>query len=234
MRSLLLGQLNGSQCISGFTRLRNGNDHVVWTDDGIAVTEFRSVLHFNRDAGKILKQVFSHQSRMPAGAASYDQDALCGLPFFPVVVDAGHFDFRPGHAHAAADGIQDGIRLLKNFLEHEVVEAALFDGFNLHFELVNLRRDHRVLEVANRQAVLAVHDRDLFVVQVDHVLRVLDDGRRIGSDVKLILFTYSNDEGAGFACSDEQIGLVGVNDGDGVSAFHFLEGHLHGVGDGGV
>ena len=120
-----------------------------------------------------------------------------------MVVDSGHFDFRPGHAHAAADGIQDGIRLLEDFLEHEVVEATLFDGLNLHFELVNRRRDHGVLEVANCQAVLAVHDRDLFVVQVDDVLRVLDDGRRVGCDVKLIFLAHSDDEGAGFARSDE-------------------------------
>ena len=115
-----------------------------------------------------------------------------------------------------------------------MIEAALFDGFNLHFEFVNLRCDYGVLEVANRQAILTVHDRDLFVVQVDHVLRVLDDGRRVGSDVKLILLADSNDEGTGFAGSDEQIGLICVNDGDGIGAFHLLQGHLYGVGDGGV
>ena len=130
------------------------------------------------------------------------------------------------------NGVQDGVRLLEDFFEHEVIEAALFDGFNLHFELVDLRRNHHVLQVANGQAVVPVHHGHLFVVEVDDVLRVLDDGRRVGSDVKLIFFTDSDDEGAGFARSNEQIWFVGVNDGDGIGAFNFLQCHLNGVGDG--
>ena len=193
--ALLLCQLNGGERIGRLSRLGNGNDHVIWTDDGVAITEFRGVFHFNRDAGKILKQVFSHQPCVPAGPACDDQDALCGVPFFPVVVDTGHLDFRTRHAHATADGVADGIRLLEDFLEHEVIETALFDGFNLHFELVNLWCDYGVLEVANRQAVLAVHNCHLFVVQIDDVLRVLDDGRCVGSDVELILFAHSDYKG---------------------------------------
>ncbi len=151
-----------------------------------------------------------------------------------MVIDSGHFDIRSLHADASSEGIHDGVGLLENFLEHEVVEAALFDGFNLHFELVHLRGDNRVLKVANGQAVLTVHDRDLFVVQVDDVLRVLDDGCRVRSDVKLILLADPDDEWARFARSNEQIGLVCVNDRNGVGAFHLLQCHLDGIGDGRV
>ncbi len=49
-----------------------------------------------------------------------------------MLIDAGHFDFRALKAHAASNRVQDGIRLLVNFFEHEMLEAAFFNGFDLH------------------------------------------------------------------------------------------------------
>ena len=49
-RTALLGKLDGSQGISGFTTLGNGDDHIILRYHRITVTEFRCIFHFHRDA----------------------------------------------------------------------------------------------------------------------------------------------------------------------------------------
>ena len=64
-----------------------------------------------------------------------------------------------------------------------------------------------VAEVGNVETTCAVHDGYLFVVEIDDLVGVFDDGGCVGADIELgtaggLVFAYSDDEGAAFAGAD--------------------------------
>ena len=90
MGALFFRQANGGQRVRRLPALGNGDDHVVFADDGFAVAEFGRVFHLHRDPGKALEQVFGDEAGMPTGAAPEDEDAFGLAPYVPVVVNARH------------------------------------------------------------------------------------------------------------------------------------------------
>ena len=121
----LLGGADGRQGVCGFATLRDGQHHVSVPDDGISVSEFRGVFHFDRDACQALEEVFGHQPRVPACSTPQNEDALGFLPLGPIVVDTGHVRGALLEVDPSADGVPNGSGLLVNLLEHEVIVSTL-------------------------------------------------------------------------------------------------------------
>ena len=74
--ALILCQLNGSQCISGLTRLRDSDYNVSLAHNGVAVAELRGILHLARYATEGLDELFTDESCVPRGTTGDNDNAL--------------------------------------------------------------------------------------------------------------------------------------------------------------
>ncbi len=137
--SLFLGQLQGGQGICCFTGLTDGNHHVLLRNNGVAVTELRSILHLNRHACQVFKNIFSYQPGMPGGTTSDDNKTICIEELVMVIKHPAHLDHAFIRQQTATQGILYGLGLFVDLFEHEVGIPALFNGFKIHFELVYIR-----------------------------------------------------------------------------------------------
>ena len=129
---------------------------VSWSDDRIAVAELAAVVHFHGDAGQPLDHEFAGQRRMPAGAAG--DDAAPGwnsLNSFGRDVHLVQEDAAGFLSHAAQRGVAHGARLLKNFLEHEMLVAALFRHDRIPQNVRDLALHGAAVEVGEVHAVAA-------------------------------------------------------------------------------
>ena len=126
--AFLVGLAHGGQGVGRFAGLGNGDDQIAAAEDRIAVAELGGLLDFGVDVREILERVFADESGVQRGAAADEDHA----------VELGQFARRGAHAgehggaeveiETAADGIGQRVRLLVDFLEHEMFEAALFGG----------------------------------------------------------------------------------------------------------
>ena len=57
--ALILCQLNGSQCISGLTRLRDSDYNVSLAHNGVAVAELGGILHFYGNLCRLFDEILS-------------------------------------------------------------------------------------------------------------------------------------------------------------------------------
>ena len=116
----------GGERVGGFAGLRDEQAEGVAIGNGIAIAVFAGVVDVDGHAREALDHVFAGERGMPAGAAGGDVDAGGAGEF--VVVDF-HFaeeDVAGVERDAAEGGVANGARLLPDFLEHEVLVAALF------------------------------------------------------------------------------------------------------------
>src|SRR3954453_16946706 len=95
-------------------------------NDRIAIPEFAAVIHFPRQTGQALNEVFTRETGVPTGAASHDLDLL----HFPELL-LGDINFIEEDSstlktNTAYHRVLDGPGLLKNLFEHEMLVAALF------------------------------------------------------------------------------------------------------------
>ena len=129
----------------------------------------------------------------------------------------GEFARRGAHAgehggaeievEAAADGVGQRIRLLVDFLEHEMLVTALLGGGGVEAELGDLAGDRDVVEVADVDGIRG-DDGDVVVVQIDDALGVGDDGGGVGRDDGFSV-TDADDDGAAAAGGDDLVRLAG-------------------------
>ena len=172
---------HGGQGVGGFAGLGDGDDEIAAAEDRIAIAELGGLLDFGVDVGEILERVFADQSGVQRGAAADEDHA----------VELGEFARRGAHAgehggaeveiEAAADGVGQRVRLLVDFLEHEMFEAALLRGGGVEAELGDLAGDRDVVEIADVDGIRG-DDGDVVVVQIDHPLGVGEDGGGVGGD----------------------------------------------------
>ena len=107
--------------------MRDGDHDVVGINHRIAVTEFRGVFYFDRNAAEILDQVLPDERCVPRGAASHEDDAPGVEKPLAVVHDARQDHVVRLGVDPAPDAVHDGLGLLEDLLEHEVRIAALFE-----------------------------------------------------------------------------------------------------------
>ena len=173
------GFVQGRQRVGGFAGLRNHDGQRVRPDDRIAIAEFAAVIDFDGNPRQPLDHELAGQRRVPTGAAGDDAHLAESLEVLRRNLHLVEEDSPGFLAHAAQRGVAHRARLLKDFLEHEVLVAALF-GHDRVPQNVRGRTLHRApVEIGEMHAVLGQH-RHVAVGQEDHVARVAQDRRHIG------------------------------------------------------
>ena len=167
--------------------LGDEDDGVVAEDRRLAVEEVGGQLHRDGDVGQLLEAPAYRHARVEARAAGNEDQAAAATDGADVLP-------KPTQRHrlllgieAAAHGVDDGFRLLEDLLLHEVVEAALHDLLQLDLDGLDGAHVARAVHLAQAVDVeLALVDvRDVIVLEVEHLLGVLDDGRGIGGEEEL-------------------------------------------------
>ena len=120
--------------------------------------------------------------------------------------------------HAAEDRVPRGSRLLKDFLEHEVLVSAFFsrDRIPEHpFCRLGNGSPAEVGELDSRPG----DDGHFLVAEEDDVARVTEDGRNVRGDEELVL-PESDDDRRAVADRDDLFGILDRNQHEGEHAAH--------------
>ncbi len=193
---------------------------------GIAIAVLAGVVHFDRNPGQPLDHEFAGQPGMPTGAAGGDVDLLQLAEF--VVGDLHLIQENPARVqrNAPHGGIAHGSRLLVDFLEHEVLEAALLRHDRVPGDVLHLAGDGVSVEIGYLHAVRR-DDGEIAVGHEEQVARVIQDGRHIGGD-KVFIFAQADHRRRTIARGHDLVGLVDRDDREREDARQLL----HGLADG--
>src|SRR5690348_15187012 len=115
---------------------------------------------------------------MPTGAASGNVDLLQRLELGFRDVHVVEEDLARVERNAADGGIADGARLLEDFLEHEVLEAALFRHDRVPGNVLHLALDGTAFEVSELHA-LRGDDSEIAIAEEEQVARVIENRRNV-------------------------------------------------------
>ena len=226
-------QFHRCQRISRLAGLRNGHHYVIGKENRVAIAEFRGVFHFHGQARKGLDQVFADEAGVPRGAAGDDDDPPGLFKAFAVVQDAREGDRVVFHVDASAHAFAQGVGLLEDFLEHEVRGAAFFQLAQGEFQFNDAVVLFHLLQVVELRLPVPAQADYFLVVQVDDLFGVFNNGRGVrGQEVFPLPYAY--EQRAGFTGCYHGVGIVLLDDGYGVSAYHLGQGQLHGVEQVGV
>ena len=217
----------GGEGVGGFAGLGDEQAEGVAVGDGIAVAIFAGVVDVDGQAGEALDHVLAGESGVPTGAAGGDVDA--GGAGELVVVDL-HFaeeDVAGVERDAAEGGVADGAGLLPDFLEHEVLVAALFRLDGIPLDALKLALDGLAVEVGELDAVEG-EDGHVAVGEEVDVAGVVEDAGDVGGD-EVFAFADADDDGRAGARGDDLVGLGGGEDAESEGAGEALDGAADGV-----
>ena len=223
---LLFGQLDGGQRVGRFAALADGDDHIVLFDHRIAVAELAGIFHLHTNAAHFLDELLADEPRVPGGAAGHDNH-VAGTDEFgleivqgrevDVIRAVGLFD------NAATHTILDALRLLENFLQHEVGIAAFAQGIDVEVYILHAHFSHDFIEVRDFELVTYTDICYLLIFEIDHLVRMLNERRGIAADEKLrAVLADADDEGRSLAGSHEVFAVVAFHHHDGIRADGFL------------
>src|SRR5690606_32445252 len=218
----LLGELDSSQGIGRLTGLGYRNNDVTFVDNRIAIPEFGSILHFHRDPAEFLEQIFSYQSGVPRRTAGDDNDALGVGHRLDIIANAAQYQMSRTGVKPSPHAVANRSRLFENLLQHEVVVATLFDGFEREFQRMNVWGHRNVLDRLDRQAI-GIDNRNFTVVEIHHLVRVFDNWRSVGGQEVFIL-ADADDQRAAFSGGDELVRVVEGEHDDRVGADNVVKG----------
>ena len=116
--------VHGGEGVDGLAGLGDGDDEGALVEDGFAVAELGGVIDLGGDAGEAFDVVAADERGVGGGAHADEDDAVDGLDLGGregelVELHAGGIE-----VVAAAEGVEHGVGLLVDLLEHEVLVAA--------------------------------------------------------------------------------------------------------------
>src|SRR5690348_4023095 len=164
---------------------------------------------------------------MPACPAGYDFDAL---EFAKLVFGDVHLieeNFPCVQRNAAQHGVAYRARLLKDFLLHEMLEAALFGHDGVPGDVLNRTLDGVPIEVEQADAI-GREDGDVAVGEENDVARVMKDGWNIAGDEELLL-PKADDGRRSETGSYDFLRVASGKDSEGEDSAELLDGFLHGI-----
>src|SRR5581483_9127489 len=227
LRTLLLGLALRREGVGCFAGLRDDDGQGVGRDDGIAVAEFATVIDFHGKARKPFDDVLPGQPGVPARAAGDNFDLFEAAKIGFGDIDLVQEDAAAFETHTAEHGVFDGARLLKDLFEHEMLVAALFGHNGVPQNMRDLAAHRAAVEIGQMHA-FGSDDRDIAVVQKDHVARVAENRRNVGSDKEFIVSETDYNRWPG-ASGDNLVRIGARNHADGKYARDLFQRRADGV-----
>ena len=223
-----LALLHGGDGVGGLAGLGDHHQQGVLIHQGVAVAQLGGQVGLHRDAAELLDDVLAHAAGIEGGAAGGDHDLV---DLLQVLIGQGEVvqDDLP-LVDAGLDGGLQGVGLLHDLLEHEVVIAALLCGGNVPGDAGDLHLDLLADGIVHGDAV-GGDVCDLPVLQVDHVLGVGHQGGDVGREV-VLPHAHAQDQRGGMAGGDQAALFILAEDAQGVGALqtgHGLFDSLHQV-----
>ena len=195
----------GGESVGSFAGLGNEQAQGVAIGDGVAIAIFAGVVDVNRKAGEAFDHVLAGERRVPTGAAGGDVDAGGAGQFVVVDLHFAEEDVAGVEGDAAERGVADGARLLPDFLEHEVLVAALFRLDRVPLDALEFALDGLAIEVGQLDAVEG-EDGHVAVGEEIDVARVVENAGNVGGD-EVLAFANADDDGRAGARGDDLVGL---------------------------
>src|SRR5437660_5449808 len=121
------------------------------------------------------------------------------------------------HDQPATHRVLNRLRLLEDFLEHEVLEAALFDLIEIPVDAAHALADTACVEIQHLVSVAGEHAH-LAVVEVHDLSRVLEDRGDVAGDVELAL-PESEQQRASLARADDLVRIARRDHSDAIRPF---------------
>ena len=187
--TLLLGEAQGSQGISGFARLGNDDHQVAGAYDGVIVAIFRCHIHAHRNPCKPFDEVFAHGAGVHGCTTGNNLDMAAVLK--EVLRDFVPLEVGQTVLYMGNNGFAEGLGLFIDLLEHEVVKAALLCLFHIPVGMAQLpgnRGEAVVIDMDRLRGDL----HNVAVLQDIVVLGVLEGGRNIRENEVLTLAHSGN------------------------------------------
>ena len=180
-RAPLLRDPQSCQAVRRLPGLGNDDYKRFPTHGDIPVAEFGGQFHPDRNSGQIFDHILGRHPHMPGRSAGDDIDLFnrpdilfrqsrLGKVGFPVL-------------HDAVQRIPDRGRLFVDFLEHEMLVAALFRRFGVPGDL-RQGKLHLVPVQVVEQNLSGRNPGHLQVVDIVNLPRIFQDGRHVGRQVR--------------------------------------------------
>mmetsp|Transcript_78982 Transcript_78982/g.223532 ORF Transcript_78982/g.223532 Transcript_78982/m.223532 type:complete len:648 (-) Transcript_78982:157-2100(-) len=243
-RLVLLGDFDRLQGVGRLPALRYRYHDVVGGDQRAAVAELAGVLYLHGQLCEALDDVLAYHPRVKGRTASADDDPLRiaqAVQSGPVakvfhgLLQAAKLDLPRLRllrvvVEPPAHDVAERVGLVHDFLQHEVLVAALLDLVQRHLQVDDgvvpgLRLVLQVRVVLDRRDLVGLPaDLDeVALPEVHDILGVLDDGGRVAPQHVLVLPHAEQQRGA-LPGADEQVRVVLEDEDDPVGPLHHLQG----------
>ena len=138
---------------------------------------------------------------MPARAARRDDDVVEALELFPAEIQAAELREAIVVDGAAAHRVLDGLRLLHDLLQHEVIETAFLDLVQIPIDARRALLHRFRIQIHDVITVLGQH-RHLTVIEVHDLARMLENGSHVAGDV-VLAFAETDEQRAALPGGDD-------------------------------
>ena len=165
---------------------------------------------------------------MPRCATGHDDETARAEQLVLVVDDGGKRHVVRVHVDTPAHAVAQAIRLFENLFKHKERVSAF-----LQLPEIDVHRLHggvhpRVVHVHHLQLVPRTNDGDVAVFQVNHLVGIFHDGRRVRSQVEIMFMPDAHHQRAALARGNDLLGMTFVEDGNGVCPDYLVQRDLHG------
>ena len=176
--------------------------------DWVAVTEFRSNIHFNRNPAHFLYHIFADDARMPRAAAGYDMDSSAVFDFF--LCQGNISQINAVFRQTGQYGLFQRFGLLHDFLHHKVIVAAFFGRVNVPGHVENILMYFGAVHAVDMYSVFLQHSNLAFLQQVIFP-RVFQQSGDIGRDV-VFTIAQPNQERAVLPYGNQSVRVLAAKD----------------------
>ena len=194
---------------------------------GIAITPFAGVVDLDRNAGQSLDHVLAGESGVPTGAAGGDVNFFQGAEFG--FADVHFFQKNsPGVLGDAAERcFLDGVRLLVNLFEHEVLEAAFFGHDGIPGDALGCALHGMAVEIGDFDALLG-DDGEVAVGEKEEIAGVIEESGNVAGH-EVFVFAEADDYGRAVAGGDDFSWIVGGDNDEREDSRELFDGFADGL-----
>ncbi len=212
--------------VGGLARLGDDHRHFILFDQRIAVAEFAGVIHLDRNPRQPLDHVFAGQSGVPTGAAGGDVQLAQIAELFIGDVHLLQKHFAGIEGDAAHRGVAHRPRLLIDFLEHEVLEAALFRHDGVPGNVLHLALHRLSIKVGKGHALGSEH-REVAIAEEEQVAGVIENRGHVAGH-KILVLAQPDHRRRAIARRNDLVGFRAADHREGEDSVQPLHRHAHG------